>query len=585
LWSNSELRVLRQPEISVVAATAAVGVAAAAGSVWFAETSDHVDRPAVRAALVSWVVLTYVIGGVVAWWRRPGRFGPLLITAGFTMFVSSLSMANVAVPFTIGIAFDLVPAVLFMHAFLAFPTGYLHSRAERVLIAIGYVTCFAVQLLTMALGGFGDGNLLEVVSMPRLAERIARGQLYVVSAIVVVGVGFLIWGRGPRRLMRAPIRLLVNAFAASLLTIAFLFAAGAGGLTEGHLIFETIRRVSFFVIGLAPIAFFVGLLQARLLRSSVGDLVLELRDSPGAPDLRDALVRALRDPSLTVAFWLPDFQTYADADGREVDLVAAADGRATTLIERNGVRVAALLHDRALKDEPELLDAVTAAAAIALENGRLNAELKARAEELAESRARVVDAEQKERQRLERNLHDGAQQRLVALSLDLSRLDEHLDDDPEARGRVERAREQIALSLAELRDVARGIHPAVVSAHGLEVALEDLVVHAAVPVDLATSMSGRLPESLEVAAYYVVCESLANVGKYADATSVRVTVTHRGGELVVEVVDDGVGGADTERGSGLRGLADRVETLGGRLRVWSPRGGGTRVRAEMPCAS
>jgi signal transduction histidine kinase len=343
--------------------------------------------------------------------------------------------------------------------------------------------------------------------------------------------------------------------------------------------------VSFFVLGLAPIAFFVGLLQARLLRSSVGDLVLELRDGSGALDVRDALVRALRDPSLTVAFWLPDFRAYADADGREVDLVAAADGRATTLIERNGVRVAALLHDQALKEEPELLDAVTAAAAIALENGRLNAELKARAEELAESRARVADAEQKERQRLERNLHDGAQQRLVALSLELSLLEEHLDNGRDARDRVERAREQIALSLAELRDVARGIHPAVVSAHGLEVALEDLVVHAAVPVDLDISMSGRLPQSLEVAAYYVVCEGLANVGKYADARSVRVSVTHRGGELVVEVVDDGVGGADTERGSGLRGLADRVETLGGRLRVWSPRGGGTRVRAEMPCAS
>jgi signal transduction histidine kinase len=346
-----------------------------------------------------------------------------------------------------------------------------------------------------------------------------------------------------------------------------------------------IRRVSFFVIGLAPIAFLVGLLQARLLRSSVGDLVLELRDSPAAPDLRDALVRALRDASLTVAFWLPDFQTYADAEGREVDLAAAVDGRATTLIERNGVRVAALLHDPALKDEPELLDAVTAAAGIALENGRLNAELKARADELAASRARVVDAEQKERRRLERNLHDGAQQRLVALSLELSRLDEHFDDDPVVRRRVERAREQIALSLAELRDVARGIHPAVVTAHGLAVALEDLVVHAAAPVDLDVSLPERLAESLEVTAYYVVCESLANVGKYAEATSVRVTVAHEDGALVVEVVDDGLGGADTEHGSGLRGLADRVETLGGRLRVWSPRGGGTRVRAEMPCAS
>jgi signal transduction histidine kinase len=256
-----------------------------------------------------------------------------------------------------------------------------------------------------------------------------------------------------------------------------------------------------------------------------------------------------------------------------------------TPIDRDGVHVAALLHDPALADEPELLDAVTAAAGIAIENGRLHAELKARLEELRGSRFRVIEAEQKERQRLERNLHDGAQQRLVALSLELSLLEEQLQDDSDARARLGFARREIAASLAELREVARGIHPAVVSGHGLDVALEQLVARAPVPIRLTLDVDERLPEQLEVAAYYLVSESLANLGKHAKASSATVEITRSDRRLFVEIVDDGIGGADTERGSGLRGLADRVEALDGRLRVWSPAGGGTRVRAEIPCGS
>ena len=214
---------------------------------------------------------------------------------------------------------------------------------------------------------------------------------------------------------------------------------------------------------------------------------------------------------------------------------------------------------------------------------RLQAELAARLEEVKGSRARVIEAGQKERQRLERNLHDGAQQRLVALSLDLSLLEGELDEDSDARSRLGRARGEIATSLAELREIARGIHPAVVTGHGLAVALEQLTALAPVPVRLTVAIEDRLPEALEVAAYYLVSESLANIGKYAQATSATVDVTRANGQVVVEVTDDGIGGAETENGTGLRGLADRVEALDGRLRIWSPHGGGTKVRAEIPC--
>jgi signal transduction histidine kinase len=378
---------------------------------------------------------------------------------------------------------------------------------------------------------------------------------------------------------RRTVALLVDSFALGLVMTSLLLVAGDQQWDS----FETIRRITFVTLGVAPIAFLVGLLTSRLARSDVGDLLLELRGEPEPGELRDALARALRDPSLSVAFWLPEFGVWADADGKEVLLPEPDSGRTATLIELEGRPVAALIHDPFLDDEQELLDAVSAAAGIALENARLQAELRARLEELHESRARVLTAGQEERRRLERNLHDGAQQRLISLSLDLKRLEGQLGDDPDARAEIDQARREIATSLDELRTIARGLHPAVVSGHGLRVALDTLIAKAPVPVTLNAELDGRLDESVEVAAYYVVSESLANVGKHAQAKAATVSVERENGSLVVEVTDDGVGGADAEQGGGLRGLADRVEAHGGRLRVWTPRGGGTRVRAEIPC--
>jgi signal transduction histidine kinase len=569
------------PGLAVLCAIAAAGCLAAGASVALALTSDYVTEPGLQAALLDWVSLPYVLGGLIAWRRRPdSRFGPLMVAAGFAMFVSSLQWTSAALPYTMGLAFDLLPAALFIHVFLAFPSGRLERPVERVVVAAAYSAGIGMQLVKMALGGVAGDNLLAVAAEPAAALTIQRIQLITLSVLALAAVALLFARRraGVRPLRRS-VALLVDSFALALVMIAVLLLAGAFELTGA---FETIRRVTFGVVGIAPVAFLIGLLDARLARSSVGDLVVELDADPNPPELRDALARALGDPSLTLVYWLPEFETWADLDGRPVALAYQDGVGATTLIDRDGQHLAALLHNPSLVDEPELLDGVTAAAAIALENGRLHVELRARVEELKGSRQRVIDAGQHERRRLERNLHDGAQQRLIALSLELGRLRERLD--PEARTRVDRARGEIALSLEELRDVARGIHPAVVSGHGLEVGLESLAARAPVPVRLLVELDGRLDERIEVAAYYVVSESLANVSKHARASSASVAVSRANGELVVEVVDDGVGGADSERGTGLRGLADRVEALDGRLRVWTPRGEGTRVRADIPCA-
>ena len=562
---------------------AGLAVAASVTIVVLAFSNDELTEPWVRAGLALWVVVPYVGAGLLAWRRRPdSRLGPLMVAAGFATFLSTLSWSTEAAVSTVGLIFDFLPPVLFVHVFLAFPSGRLPSSAERSLVATAYVVSAGFSLVRMLLGAFGDSNLLSVVERPVWPAGLERAQLLAISGISLAAIGALAARRRDRvRPLRRSRAVLVDSFVGALLMIAALFVIAAFNGPG----FETLRRVTFLAIGVAPVVFLIELGQARLARTAVGDLLVELGEDPPPADLRDALARALRDPTLTLAYWLPQFGSWADTDGHPVEVPEPGGARASTVIDRKGVAVAVLLHSPALREEPELVAAVSAAAAIALENGRLQAELRARVDELAGSRARVIGAEQKERQRLERNLHDGAQQRLVALSLELGLLEEQLASDPKARDRVGVARNTIALSLAELRDIARGIHPAVVSAHGLAVALEELAANAPVRVSLQIDLDDRVAEPLEVAAYYLVCESLANIAKHAQARSAIITVGRDGRWLVVEVSDDGIGGADSERGTGLRGLADRVEALGGRLRVWSPVEAGTRVRAEFPCAS
>ena len=572
---------VRAPTSRVVLAIAVAGLAAASADFLLRLNSDHGGpEPGLQAALLAWITVTYVGSGLVAWRRRPGsRLGPLMIVAGFLTSLSALSLVNAPLPFTIGVILDLVPFPLFLHVFLAFPTGRLRGTVDRVLVGFGYFAAVGLQIVALMLGGFSPDNVLAIVSEPAAAATLFDIQLLSIAAMSLAGIAVLAAHRradGPP--LRRSVTLMVDSFALALVMIAVLgvtvvFFPDWGG-------FLTVQRVMFFTIGLAPLAFLVALLDARLARSAVGDLMIELRAGP--PDLSAALGRALNDPSLQLAYWLPQFGSWADEDGRAMRLPGGEDGRTATVIKNDGEVVAALIHDPALGDERELLAAVTAAAAIAVENGRLHAELRAGLDELRGSRERLIEAGQDERKRLERNLHDGAQQRLIALSLDLARLGDRLES-PDERAEVRSARAEIAASLSELRDVARGLHPAVLSGHGLEVALESLAAGSTVPVRLTVALDGRLEEPVEVAAFYVVSESLANVGKHAQAESAAVDVSRENGQVVVEVVDDGIGGADSERGSGIRGLADRVEGVGGRLRVWTPRGGGTRVRAEMPC--
>jgi signal transduction histidine kinase len=574
------------PRPSLLWAIALAGAVAVAMSVALALTSDHLTERGVHATLLNWITFGYVFAGLIAWWRRPtSHFGLLMIAAGFVMFLSSLSSANVGLPYTIGAAFDLVPGVVFLHVFLAFPTGRLESPLDRALVITGYVVAFGLHVVGMVFGNFGPDNLLELSAQPDLANALLRVQLTVLSALLIAGICVLVVRRQRAgRPLRHPLTLLVDSFVLGLAMGAFLFGSAAFGLVNGQVAFEWIRRATLFAIGLAPLAFVAGLLYARLTRTGVGGLLVELRDDLPPPELRDALAQTLRDPTLDLAYWLPEYGTWVGLDGQPMDLPNGNGDRASRVIDRNGVHVAALVHDPSLSDQPELLDAVAAAAAIALDNARLQVELRARLAELKGSRARIVEAGDSERRRLERNLHDGAQQRLVAIALQLRLLQNRIDDPAAASELVKTVTAELSKSLDELRELARGLHPAVLE-HGLKAALDALANRASVATSVSYDTEGRLPEPVELAAYFVAAEALTNVAKYAGATEATVRVWRNNGTAVIEIADDGVGGADDARGSGLRGLADRVEALEGSLRVVSPAGVGTVVTAEMPCAS
>jgi signal transduction histidine kinase len=546
-------------------------------------TDDSLAGRRGQPLLVVAVGWAFAVSGLIAWRRRPdNRLGPAMVVLGVVWLGGQLMGESDWSPvFTAAVLVNDAWVILFIPFLLSYPHGRLASRTDRLLVALFAFAVVVLELIWLLFLELPEpGNAMLVWPDPGAADAVDTTQrvFIVAGSAAVVTVLAKRWTAASAPLRRGLTPLIAGAAVILVSSSRVVLDEIMGDTGHAH---ETLQWIVLVTLVCVPLAVLADLLRARLARASVGDLLVELRGNPAPAELRDALARALRDPSLQLAYWLPEFESYADLEGQPLEL--PEDGT-TTLIDHDGERVAALLHDRSLTAEPELLASVSAAAGMAVENARLHVELRARLEELKGSRARIVEAAQTERRRLERNLHDGAQQRLVTLSLELGLLESRLDADPESRLLLEHARSELGESLKELRELARGLHPAVVTSHGLRVALEALAARAPVPVELQVQLESRLPEHQEVAAYYLVAESLTNVAKYAHASSVTIDVSRADGQLVVEVVDDGRGGASTEQGSGLRGLADRIEALDGRLRVWSPAGGGTRVRAEIPCA-
>jgi signal transduction histidine kinase len=534
---------------------------------------------AVLGVAIGW---SFVTSGLVAWARRPeNSIGRVMVLAGFLRLGAEFCAgSDDPVLYPIGHLFHLAFFVAVGYVLLAFPSGRLRSALSRWIIA-GAVLFLPLWFGWVLLGGDGTSDFLTVTENPEGARALARAEMWlgvVLGALIIVAL-LRRWRHASPR-VRFSIAPVLWAGAAGFVVLLLRIVDSQSGQRLGSI------PDALFDLMLAGVAvgFLIGLLRARLARSAVAQLIVELGETAAPGDPRDALARALRDPSLALAYWLPDGDRYVDVDGRPFELPAESESRAVSVVERDDRKIAALVHDPALLEEPELVQSVCAAAALALENERLQAELRARLEELRASRARIVEAADDERRRIERNLHDGTQQRLVSISMALGLAEAKLQSDPAGAGAVfGEARQGLSAALEELRELSHGIHPAILTERGLAAALDDLTMRAAVPVELAVAGNDGLPEQVEAAAYYVVSEALANVAKYAHATSARIRVQPADGTVVVEVADDGIGGADAGRGSGLRGLTDRVEALGGRLWLSSPPGQGTIVRAEIPC--
>jgi signal transduction histidine kinase len=570
---------------------ACAAVLAGTGAVWLAAHPGP-DRPTAPGAVLTALVGASLIGsGLGLWHTRPeNRLGPVMVLTGFAWFAGLLIEASSPGLYTIGMAFEYVFITGFIYLVLSFPSGRLHTRLDRALVGAVLLLTTLVTWLAMLFGQrrglkCGPGcpdNVIQVAHDNGLALALLNivrvgGGVVIVTALVVMARRWL-RASAPQRHAVAPVLLAVGATLIALVVtiVSDLLDHPWGGSLPAEVFFYTSATV--------PVAIMYVMLQRRLARGVVAGLVVELGEPGHATDLRAALAAALGDPSLELAYWYPAENHYVRSDGRAIELPAPDSGRSSTLVERDGQPIAALLHDPALEHNTELVQSVCAAAGLALENERLQAELRARLDELQASRARLVHATDAERRRIERDLHDGTQQRLVSIAMSLGLLESKVPEGAAEAGPIVReTREALALVLQELRELTHGIHPPLLVERGLPAALDDLCGRAALPTRLELALAERLPEEIETAVYFFVGEALTNGAKHSHGSAMTVAASSDGRRVTVEVNDDGIGGATPAGGSGLRGLADRVEALGGQFTVSSPPGRGTTLRAEIPC--
>ena len=571
-----------------------IGLAAVAigvGTLLVVISGEHNIHRGAYAALALGTGWGFIGTGLYAASRRPSsNTGLLMIAVGFAGLLKALSFSNDSVIFTIGSLGELLIYALLIHLLLSFPSGRLDSRLDRVLVAIAYFNTTVVQLAAFVLSDPQQGcarcpaNPVLIDHADTAAGVISAAQLDISIAVLgaVVASLYRRWRDSSHSLRRSFAPVLAVGSLTFVLLMASLIVEQAG-LSSG--IDDGLTLALFGTLACLPFAILTGLLRFRFSQvEAVSSLVARLGGGVGRGSLRDALAEALGDPEVELAYWVPNRDDYVDSAGRPMQLDPAPKGRIATVIEHEGRRVGAIVHDAELAEERDLVRAVGATAALTLENERLDAELRAHVDELRASRARIITAGYAERQRLERDLHDGAQQRLMALGINL-RLARDLvtSDTQEAAALLDASLEELNQATRELRELARGIHPAVLTDRGLDAALNGLAGRSPVPVELVQTLAERLPSSVESAVYFVVAEALTNVARYAQAQTVRVTVVRSNGHVDVQVSDDGVGGADPTHGSGLRGLSDRLAALDGRLELTSADGDGTTVKATIPC--
>lgn len=555
-----------------------------------------------RAALVAAVGgVIFVVAGLIGWRARPdNRIGAVMVLTGFLVILGRTARQyDNAYVYTISNLLWTAWGPGFVWLVVAFPSGRLRGRGAWFF----FVADTAVAgLMKGVVRLFNDPrtqgcpacpshlNLLHISGTDSIYMPLLHAADYAIAALALAWLPWL-----ARRYVRATPparRVLATAYVAAVAeTLGVVVSVIAGiiaGLPPSPVTpsASQLYALAFYFDGpattLLPLSLLYGLLKTRMTRSIVGELVVELSAIPPPRELQGALARALGDPSLELGLCVG--QRYVDVDGRSIELPEQNAARAVTPVEFHGKPLAVLVHDPAVLDDHGLVDAVAAAARMALQNARLQAEIKLQLDEIQASRTRIVEAADDERRRIERDIHDGAQQRLVSLSMALRMLNEEVGEriDGSLGELIARADEEARAAIDEVRDLARGVHPKVLTDAGLDEALLSLAETAPLPVLVLSELRQRFTPTVEAAAYFVCSEALANCAKHALASTAVVRVAHDTGRLEVTVEDDGVGGAGIDRGKGLRGLADRLAALGGELHVDSAPGRGTKVTAWVP---
>ena len=546
------------------------------------------------AELLPWMLWLGVMLGSFA--RQPdGRIWKLIFLFALTQHVTALEYVPNAIVANLARVTGAFGVAVFTQLLVTYPTGSYRDRFDRFVVGLiyGLAAAFGLNELLFVgdwveLGCNPDCVRNAFIIWPnaalydRLRDIIVSGYCLVTIPLTIVALGRH-WRAAAGAARRTLLPLVVGA--------PVLLGAGMVEVLSreldfepGFSFFDSPSGVAIHVIAptIIPAGLLIGLVRARWSRGRVANLIVELGRGVPVGGLRDVLARALGDPSLQLAFAAPAGAGFVDAAGQSVELPVADPTRAVTRLEREDELLGVLVHDPGIEaEDPGLVEAVGNAARLALENERLAAEVRAQLEEVRASRARIVEAADAERRRVERDLHDGAQQRLVALAM---RLQVAKDTTPGASALLDEATGELQTAIGEVRGLARGVHPTILTEAGLRAAVDALAERTPMPVTVEIA-ERRFDPQIEATAYFVVAEALTNVAKYAGASEARVATVEEDGRLIVTVTDDGRGGADPTKGSGLGGLVDRLAAVNGRLDVSSPPGAGTIVRAELPLAT
>jgi signal transduction histidine kinase len=585
----------RVPRVRTTTAQIAVAVSVVPMvglTIWLALTSNHLQWPVASALYWSYLTAMTIAVGLYWWRRRPAsRFGPLLVGFGVLIWIVSWETAKAPVLFDLGVFAEGPAFAITFYLFLAFPMGRVEPRSARWLMVVlwGVIALFFLpgvlssaaisgsSPLARCVGGCPE-NVLRLASDPSFHLLALRLETY--FALGVAAAGFVVYLARIRRASRPQRQTLMAVAVTSLLYLpAFFVSNFAAWILK--LDPSTLNTLGWIVLGtrvLLPLGFLFALIAAEQSAALALRRLLErLVTRPTPEQWRDTIALALDDPRLALGYKDPRTGVFREATGAELMRPPEGTGRVWVPIDREGEPVAAMVIDETLAEDPELIQAAASTTLLAVENGSLEGELRA-------SRARILEAGHAERRRIERDLHDSAQQRLVALRIHLSLVGEQLDSSDE-RAMLEALGDEVDETIDELRNVARGVYPPMLAQSGPVSALRAVARRSPIPVTIRASGVTRHSEALESALYFCCVECLQNAAKHAGPSAeVTMNVSQNDGHVRFSVDDDGAGfDVDTvSPGAGLTNLADRVAALGGQLTIESRPGHGTRITGDLP---